>query len=171
LLLQFKVDPVEIVENYHFKSLIIILMSMNYVTKSIENFEGMNCHQAVLCSFGPEYKLSEEMCFQIGLCYGGGMASQGKTCGAVTGAYTVIGLWAARQDLDRSDQRMIAREKALEFTRLFIESKGSSDCKTLLGYNLSNPQEATIVTNLNLYQTICSKIVGDASSILEKILV
>lgn len=144
---------------------------MNQQEKAIQNFETMNCNQAVLSVFGPQYGITEEECFSLGLSFGGGMARQGKTCGAVTGAYLVIGLWCARQSPDKSFQKKLAVEKVAEFNKMFEANHKSLDCKTLLNYDLSKPDEAIKAGELGLFDTICPKLVGSSAEILTEILV
>lgn len=130
----------------------------------------MNCNQAVITVFGPQYGVSEKQCFDMGLAFGGGMARQGKTCGAVTGAYMAIGLWSARQTEDSREQKLLAVEKVAEFNRLFHEKHGSLECKTLLKYDLSIPEEAKKASELGLFNSICPELVGSSAEILTHLL-
>ena len=52
----------------------------------------MNCAQSVLSVFCQEFKLDRNQALRIAMGFGGGMGRTGKTCGAVTGAYMVLGL-------------------------------------------------------------------------------
>lgn len=140
--------------------------------KAIENFKGMNCNQAVLCTYGPQFGVDVNLCLKLGLAYGGGMGRQGKTCGAVTGAYTVIGLWSAQQPYtEKSEIKKLAFAKAQEFNRLFIERNGSLECKELLNYDLSIPEESAQAEAQDLFETVCPDLVGSSAEILDKILV
>jgi C_GCAxxG_C_C family probable redox protein len=143
---------------------------MNKSEKAIQLFKTLNCNQAVLAPFGPDYGVSEELCIKLGLSYGGGMGRQGKTCGAVTGAYTVIGLWAADHAEDLPAKKKLATQKVQEFNQLFTKQYGHLDCKDLLGYNLSIAEEDAKVKELNLFDTVCPKLVGSAAELLEEIL-
>ena len=139
--------------------------------KAIRNFETMNCNQSVLCTYGPQFGVSEQLRLQLGLAYGGGIGRQGRTCGAVTGAYTVIGLWSAQQpEKEKAEIKKLANAKVQEFDRLFIEKNGSLECRELLGYNLSIPEESEKVGELNLFETVCPKMVGSSAEILDQIL-
>lgn len=139
--------------------------------KAVLNFNSMNCNQAVFTAFGPDYGLKEDDCFTLGLSFGAGMGRQGKTCGAVTGAYLVIGLWCAKQLQNKQEQKQLAVQKVHEFNKQFQLEHGSHDCKVLLKHDLSNPNEYQLATDLGLFDTLCPKFVGSAANILEKILV
>jgi C_GCAxxG_C_C family probable redox protein len=54
--------------------------------------EGFNCSQAVLSAFGPEMGLDCETALRVAGMFGAGMGRMGNVCGAVTGAFMVIGL-------------------------------------------------------------------------------
>lgn len=139
--------------------------------KAKKNFETMNCNQSVLCTYGPKFGVDEKLGLKLGLAYGGGMGRQGSTCGAVTGAYTVIGLWSAEQAVEEpAEIKKLAFEKVQEFNRLFIEQNGALECKDLLGYNLSIQEESNKVGELNLFETVCPKLVGSSAKILDQIL-
>ena len=57
-----------------------------------------------------------------------------------------------------------------EFMQEFTKHHGSVNCTELLGYNLSNPDEYKKARDNNLFVTKCPALVGDAITILEKIL-
>jgi C_GCAxxG_C_C family probable redox protein len=144
---------------------------MNKKEKAIRNFKTMNCNQSVFTAYASDFGISEELSFSLGLAFGGGMGHLGKTCGTVTGAYIVIGLWCARKTADRKEQKQLAELKVKEFTQLFIERNGSIECKELLKYDLSIPDEAMEARNLDLFNIICSDLVGSSAEILEAILI
>lgn len=143
---------------------------MNKKEKAIKNFETMNCNQSVLAAYGPDYGIHEELCFNLGLSFGGGMGKQGKTCGAVTGAYTVIGLWSATQSNNKAEQKQIAARMVNEFTKRFSQLNNSVECKALLNFDMSIPDEALKIEELGLTKTICPNLVGSSAQILEEIL-
>ncbi len=134
------------------------------------NFKTMNCNQAVFAAFGPEYGISEDLCFRLGLGYGGGIGRQGRACGACTGAYNVIGLWASTKSSDGGEQKNIAATKVQEYNKLFQEKYEHLDCKDLLGYNMSIPEEKAKITELNLHEKVCTELVRYSAKILGKIL-
>ena len=53
--------------------------------------QGFNCWQAVVLAFKDELKLSEEEIKKITIGFGGGLARQRLTCGAVSGVAMVLG--------------------------------------------------------------------------------
>jgi C_GCAxxG_C_C family probable redox protein len=139
--------------------------------KAVDLFSnGWNCNQSVLASWSPDFGVTEEMSFKIGLSYGGGMGRMGKTCGAVTGAYTAIGLWAAGQTNDKPAQKKLAAQKVQEFNKLFIDTFGKLECRDLLGYDFSIPEESAIIGERKLTDSLCPVFVGKAADLLNEIL-
>ena len=66
---------------------------MDKVSHALSTFDsGFNCSQSVLTAFCNEFGLHDEPAFRIACGFGGGMGRMAKTCGAVTGAFMVIGL-------------------------------------------------------------------------------
>lgn len=128
----------------------------------------MNCCQSVLTAFAEELDLDPLLASKLALGFGAGMAL-GKTCGAVTGAYMVIGL---KQDLKPENAQQV-KDKAYalvkEFNPKFIEINGSITCQELLGLDISTPQGTAIAKEKGLFTTLCPKFVHDAVEILEKI--
>lgn len=134
---------------------------------AIENFKNLNCAQSVLLTFAEDLKLDETTALRIALGFGGGMA-MGETCGAVTGAYMVLGMKA--QLTQKSLQEIKAETKAAvrKFNELFIAQNGSLVCKKLLGVDLSTPEGAALASEKNLFDTVCTKLVASAAEILEE---
>jgi len=66
---------------------------MNAADRAEQLFRGpCNCCQAVLGSMAPRLGLDEGTAILFGTAFGGGMGRMGGICGAVTGAFLVLGL-------------------------------------------------------------------------------
>jgi C_GCAxxG_C_C family probable redox protein len=129
----------------------------------------MNCAQTVLTAFCEELGLELNLALKVASGFGGGMGGTGKTCGAVTGAYMVIGL---KQNLNPDDINQI-REKVQklvrEFNDQFVKIHGCLTCKELLGYDLSKPGEREAAIEKGLFANLCPVLIHDAVEIVEKI--
>jgi C_GCAxxG_C_C family probable redox protein len=131
---------------------------------------GFNCAQSVLTAFCKEFGLHDEMAFKIACGFGGGMGRMAKTCGAVTGAFMVIGLkYGQTQSNDKA-----AKEKVYtivrEFGDLFAKEHGSLECRELLNCDINTPHGLKTANEKDLFKTICPKCVESAVKILEEIL-
>ena len=141
------------------------------VEKAVSYFkEGFACSQAVLSSFADEFGLDRNMALKVAAGFGGGMGRTAQTCGAVTGAYMVIGLsHGATAASDRE-----AKEKTYRLVREFNEAfkarNGCLLCKELLGCDISTPSGFEEAKQKDLLKTICPKVVGDAVEILGEML-
>ena len=133
---------------------------------AIENFKTLNCAQSVLLSHAEELKLDRTTALRIALGFGGGMAI-GETCGAVTGAYMVLGLKANFKE--KSIQEIKAETKAAvrRFNDLFIARHGSLKCKKLLGVDISTSKGSAVANEKKLFDSVCKGLVGSAAEILE----
>ncbi len=128
----------------------------------------MNCAQSVLTAFCEELGLDKTTARKIAMGFGGGMGMCGKTCGAVTGSYMVIGL---KQDL-KPETAVQTKDRTYalvrEFNQKFCRKNGSTTCKDLLGLDPSTPEGLAAARQKNLFTTICPQMVYDAVKILEE---
>jgi C_GCAxxG_C_C family probable redox protein len=126
-----------------------------------------NCAQTVLTSFCEELGLDRKTALKLTLGYGGGIGGMGKTCGAVTGAFMVLGLRLPLTRKNAKEMRTEIHRVIDEFKEKFIAINGSLDCKDLLGCDLSTVEGALTAKEKDLFTTICPKLVYDAVKILE----
>jgi C_GCAxxG_C_C family probable redox protein len=98
------------------------------------------------------------------------MARRGEQCGAVTGAFMVIGLKYGKANTKDAEARDRTYELVRELVARFQSRHGSIICKELLGYDLNNPQEGELAKKKGLFDTRCPQLVRDATEILEEIL-
>ena len=144
---------------------------MNRADDALLRFkQGFNCSQSVLSAFAPSYGLDHKLALKVAQAFGGGMARSGETCGAVTGAFMVIGLKHGQGEDTDSQAKEKTYEIVREFVQRFESIHGSILCRELIGYNLSVPEEMRIIHQQNLFETLCPHFVQDAVNILEKIL-
>ena len=130
-----------------------------------------NCSQAVLTSFGQDYGLSEDQCLKIGCAFGGGMARQQMTCGAVTGALMALGLEYGRAADDPYSKTGEVYDKTKKLFEEFKKRNGSINCKELLlGLDMNDPEDQKKIQKQELFQKVCMKYVLDAVEITERII-
>lgn len=134
---------------------------------AIENFKTLNCAQSVLLSYASELNLDEMTALKISAGFGGGMA-MAETCGAVTGAYMVLGLKAQSEGKTIQEIKDETKVAVKKFNEMFLAKHGSLKCKKLLGVNISTPEGSAEANEKNLFNTICPELVGSAAEILEK---
>ena len=134
---------------------------------AIENFKTLNCAQSVLLSYASELKLDDMTALKISSGFGGGMA-MAETCGAVTGAYMVLGMKVQSEGKTIQDIKSETKASVKKFNEIFVAKHGSLKCKKLLGVDISTPEGSVVAHKKNLFNTVCSDLVGSAVEILEK---
>ncbi len=139
---------------------------MKKSVEAIENFKTMNCAQSVLLSYVSEIKLDRVTALKIASGFGGGMA-MAETCGAVTGAYMVLGLKGPTEGKSIQEIKAEAKAGVRKFNELFRAKHGSLTCKKLLGVDISTAEGSAKANEKNLFDSVCKELVGSATDILE----
>ncbi len=143
---------------------------MDKVDEAVECFcAGAACSQAILATYGQPFGLSREQTMKLAAGFAGGMRL-GETCGAVTGAFMVLGLRYGKPNCDKLDGRTDVYAALLDFVARFEQRNGVLVCKDLLGCDISTPEGLQKATKEGLFRTICPKLVRDAAEILEAML-
>jgi len=145
-------------------------MNKSELATSLMREHRMNCSPIILSIFSEEYALDRKTALQIAMGFGGGMARTGKTCGAVSGAYMVLGLDQVITPENPRSSMENCYALIHEFNRRFREIHGSLLCQNLLGVNLNMKKGLAVARDQNLFTTVCPNFVGDAARILEELL-
>jgi C_GCAxxG_C_C family probable redox protein len=132
--------------------------------------KGYNCAQAVLSSFGEDYGLDPVMAYRVAAAFGGGMGHMGDTCGAVTGAFMVIGLKYGLTVADGSQSHWDAFSAVQEFVEEFKSRNGSIVCREILDVDVRDRAKFREAMKRGIPQKICPKLVRDAAEIAEGLL-
>jgi C_GCAxxG_C_C family probable redox protein len=144
---------------------------MGNVEEAWSNFEaGFSCSQSIVAAFGPEMGLERTMALRVAAALGGGLARSGETCGAASGALVVIGLKYGRIEADDEEAKERAYRIGGEFLERFKSRAGSTVCRELLGYDVSDPEQRQLGKEKGISTSICPRLVQDAAEILEQIL-
>ena len=107
---------------------------------------GLNCAQAVLCTYADIAGIDEETAIRLAAPFGAGMGNMEGTCGAITGAGLVLGLVSKGP----------ATKQMRQIMNKFHERNGATQCKLLKG----------VGTGKVLRE--CSDCVADAAEFLEE---
>lgn len=143
---------------------------MTHKEKALAYFRNnFNCSQAVFTTFATEMGLDERLALKLSTQFGGG-ARCGQLCGAVSGALMVLGLKYGHYHPEDSSEKSRAYEIAVKFNNKFIEKNGSVVCKKLLGYDVSNSDDTTLIKEKRLFKTTCPQMITDAVEILDEML-
>lgn len=134
-----------------------------YIDKALTFFdEGYACSQSVLLSFAETYKLDVETAKRISSTFGGGMGRLRQKCGAVTGAFMVLGLAFGNTNPKDMDTKLEAYRKVRELNQKIEEIHGPSNCMELLKKHASEAE----VAERKHHKIICRKVIADTVGIL-----
>lgn len=131
-----------------------------------ERFSQFNCAQTVFSLFAPELGIDEKTALKIASGFGGGMACA-ETCGAVTGAYMVLGLRHGHSTSD-PESKAFTKNQVKKFNDLFTQKHGSLICKKLTGYDISTVEGAAAASEANVFKTRCPEFIKTSCKLLEK---
>jgi len=132
--------------------------------------EGYSCSQSILMAFAPLFDLDRETAARLAASFGGGIARRGETCGAVNGAFMVLGLkfgHTSALDLDSKEKTYRAVQ---EFISQFQMRNRSITCNQLLDLDVSTPDGLQTAHDTQLFSTRCPGFVEDAVDILDQLL-
>jgi len=130
--------------------------------------KGYSCSQSLLCAFSGPLGLDEETAFKIASPFGGGIARQGETCGAVTGALMVLGLKFGPKAGEKNDTSYNVSQ---EFVRRFQEQHASIKCKQLINFDISQPEELLVAREAQVFHKTCPELVRSAAEIVNSMMI
>lgn len=125
--------------------------------------DGYNCSQTIFMYFSKNYNIDIQIAANISKAFESGMFN-GDTCGAVSGAYMVLGLHFS--DLSRND----LNNKINYFNSLFKEKMSHIKCEELLGININIENNMQKALDSGKIQSICPNAIFTSIEILEKMI-
>ncbi len=131
--------------------------------------EEFNCCQSILAAFGPENGLNEDLCLKLGTGFVAGMSYQGKTCGAVTGAYLAISLKNGNNIPNDEIRKEMTYMHIREFNKQFLKEFSSTNCNEILGADVGTEEGMFKISEKELFEKICPSVVKRSAEIIEKI--
>ncbi|HWT73965.1 MAG TPA: C-GCAxxG-C-C family protein [Mobilitalea sp.] len=144
---------------------------MSKVKQAVQCFNnGFNCSQAIFSTYSEQLGLDKETALKVSCPFGGGIARMSETCGAVTGAYMLIGLKYGKYLPEDNEAREKSYALVKEFTEKFNAIHGSISCRDLLKYDMKNPDDLKVIKENNLWNKLCPIFVSDAAQLIEELL-
>ena len=132
--------------------------------------DGFSCSQAVLSTYGARYGLEREQALRLAAGLGGGMGRMGRTCGAVTGAFLVIGLEHGGTTAADKEAKERTYGAVRVFADRFEQRHGSTRCRELLECDISQPEEYVRAQREGLFKSRCPGLVQSAGELLDELL-
>ena len=94
-----------------------------------------------MAAHGNELGLDHETSMKVGNAFGGGMGLMGGTCGAVTGAFIILGLKFGASDVQHKGSKAKTYELVKSFAGKFEARNGSVICRDLLGFDIGSREK------------------------------
>jgi C_GCAxxG_C_C family probable redox protein len=144
------------------------MMNKSRVQEAVSCFdEGFNCSQAILATYCEELGMDKKTALKVACGLGAGMGRLQETCGAVSGAYLLIGLKYGKYSKDDESAKEKTYALIQEFAKLFEERNKTTNCREILGIDLIHSDKQIAVERV---RALCPKMVQDAAEIIEQIL-
>ena len=138
-----------------------------YSEKALSFFnEGYACSQSVLLAFAPDYGINETHAKLISSSFGGGMGRLREKCGAVTGAFMVIGLAFGNTDPRDIETKLSSYAKVREINSIIQDIYGTTLCGEILRTHV---READVADRKH-HKIICVKVITHTVGALYDIL-
>ncbi|MDA3906305.1 MAG: C-GCAxxG-C-C family protein [Bacteroidales bacterium] len=139
---------------------------------AINSFKsGSNCAQSVLSAYTDSLNVDTNLLLNISSGFSAGMGRLQETCGAVTGAFMVIGLANGRKKYDNARLKQESMTMIQEFTKEFVQENGTLNCKTLIKCDLNTEEGQDFFERNNLGETICEECISDSINIINKLII
>lgn len=131
--------------------------------------DSMNCAQAIIETYAPAMGMSVDDAKRVSAAFARGMG-MGSECGAVTGAFMVIGMryGKTRDEDSKADSETFRRMD--QFVEEFKKRHQHLDCSSLLETDMSSKGGILLAKLKGHFSKRCPRYVESAAEILEGII-
>ena len=138
--------------------------------KAIHSFRsGFNCAQSVVAAFQEELGFDKNLSLSLSVGFGGGMGRLQEKCGAVTGAFMVIGMISSGLYKDNLDRKNHSYAMIQQFDQRFKSIHQTTQCSELLQCDLRSPEGHAYAVENKLFGKVCEKCISNAVQIIEEL--
>ncbi|MBU8893598.1 MAG: C-GCAxxG-C-C family protein [Bacteroidales bacterium] len=142
---------------------------MNKSEKALDYYsKGFNCAQSVIASFADILEVDEETAVRMAAGFGGGMGRLQETCGAVTGAFMVIGYLRGKYKTGDDEANKKTNRLIQEFSKRFTKEYGSINCKALIKFDINSEEGMAEAKEADVFNKKCTYFVKTAVELLEE---
>ena len=129
---------------------------------------GFNCSQSVITTYSEVLDFDKELASSVACGFGAGMGRLQGTCGAVTGAYMVLGVFCSKKHKDNGDRKAQSYSMIQAFNKNFIEIHNTTDCGKLLNCDLKTEQGQQYFQDNKLMEKVCKICIRDAIRLINE---
>jgi len=139
--------------------------------KAIQSFKsGLNCAQSVITAFADDLQFKIDQALGMSVGFGAGMGRLQETCGAVTGAFMVLGMHNSGMYPDNKEIKEASYTMIQDFSRKFTTVYGTTNCGSLINCDLKTGEGQLYFRNHNLHEEVCEKCISTSVKIIEDLL-
>ena len=143
------------------------MTKQEFIDKALAYFkEGYACSQSVAMAFAPEFGADVELVKVISAPFGGGMGRLRGKCGAVTGAFMVLGMATGSYNPKDMETKLAQYKKVQDLNAAIVGIYGTAECGELLKKKVSKEQ----VEARAHHSIVCTGMIADSVSALYDIL-
>ena len=133
--------------------------------------KGCNCSQSVFVAFSDVLGMDEKAALKLSSTFGGGMGKLREVCGAVTGAFMVLGALYGYDDVTSQEEKVRTYKMVQDFAADYKKEKGTIICRDLLGLKEGEDLPEPAIRTEEYYQTRpCVGACRYAAELVERIM-
>ncbi|GAK60736.1 hypothetical protein U27_00634 [Candidatus Vecturithrix granuli] len=145
--------------------------TVDSVDRAVAIFDsGLNCSQSVCAAYAEQFGLDRELALKVSAGFGGGMGRMAQTCGAVSGAFMVLGLKYGTTDPEDKAAKEHTYERVRAFADQFTARQGSLLCRELLDVDISTAEGLQYAREQKFFTERCPAFIKTAADILAEML-
>jgi C_GCAxxG_C_C family probable redox protein len=139
--------------------------------KAIDAFKsGLNCAQSVVIAFADDLGFDSSFATGMSSGFGGGMGRLQEKCGAVTGAFMVMGIYNNTKYHDNLTLKNETYAMVQKFDEKFNLMHGTTQCRALLNCDISSEEGHHFAKENNLFEKVCEKCIANSVQLVEALI-
>jgi len=127
---------------------------------------GYNCAQSVLKAVLEEKGIFFDEAMSLSSGFGGGIAGEGRTCGAVSGAIMAIGVLNGLHSKDVVQSKENTYKNSSILIEQLKEKFETTQCYELIGVDMKDPEAKKTARERGVFSNQCSEFVATAVRIV-----
>ena len=131
---------------------------------------GYNCAQSVVAAFEDELNIDKNLALHMSVGFGGGMGRMQEKCGAVTGAFMVLGVYNGKKFAENISLKNDTYSMIQRFDQKFTSIHQSTNCMELLKWDIKTAEGFQSARDNGLFESVCDKCIADAIRIVEELI-
>jgi len=139
------------------------------IQRALDSYaSGFNCAQSVVAAFSEAVNVDAQTLCKLSSCFGGGMR-MGAACGAFSGALMVLGMRYGFGEYSE-DGKAFIEEKTIDFIALWKAQVGFTDCRSILGIDVSDPAQRQAAKENHVFEQKCPNCIEAGVRILQQMM-